>query len=728
MMPLSEALARCAEGFRSVQPPVAAALQAEALGAVQRWLSEPRFRSYALQLDALIEDGRWKTILDSFCRVLPFGTGGRRGRVGIGPNRFNGWTLGTSVEGHARWLRARFPGAALRVAIGCDVRCFHDLDGELVETAPAPVRGLSSRDFAELAAVIYTAAGIRVWLPPAGGALSTPELSFAVRHLGCHGGLVISASHNPPDDNGCKIYDHTGAQLVPPTDEELAAVVDAVDAVDRMSLDRARAAGLVEELGELVHEAYIRANLAISRRPEARALPIVCTALHGTGRRTVYPVLRAAGFPVVLEPTQAAPDGRFPTVPLRAPNPERPAVLDVAIAHAEQVGADMVLATDPDADRLGVAVRAARPDPGATDPGRWRFFTGDELAVLACHAALVDRPPTSGRPPVVLKTEVTSSQLTRVAEAHGARVIGHLMVGFKYIGEAMALAETTGRFAGAPLALEDVVLGAEESHGLLATTAIRDKDAAGGALLLAELAAAERARGRTLLDVLEGLQERVGLVANLLVSTVMRGVLGRERIAAIQASLRHSPPARIGDRAVVAMEDRQADRPPLGPLRSQTDAASRDVLVFRLEGGARVVLRPSGTEPKNKVYIEIPGEPGAPLGTERRRLQRALRALADDVLALCLDRIGIALPAWALRCGEALSIDDRITLVDELLPAVAARRETDPAAAAAALRQGLRQLHPAAARLVRPALRREARVTGDPEAAWLLAQLDTPTG
>lgn len=723
----AELLARCATGFGSPGLRAAPALQAAALTELERWLVDPRFRSYSMQLVALIEAERWATLLDSFSRTLPFGTGGRRGRVGVGPNRFNGWTLGTSVEGHARWLRQRFPDRELSVVIGCDVRLFQDLDGELITEAHVPVRGMSSRDFAELAAEVYAAANIRAVLPPEGEVLSTPELSFAVRQLGAAGGLVISASHNPPDDNGCKIYDHTGAQLVPPTDEELAKVVAEVDFVDRMSLDRARAASLVLDLEPSVHAAYVQANLALSRHPESRELSIVFTALHGTGTRTVLPVLREAGFKVHLEPTQAEHDGAFPNVPLRSPNPERPAVMDAAVRHAEQVGADLVMACDPDADRLGLMVRELRPDPGATDPGRWRFFSGNELAVLAAHAALADRPP-GARPPVVIQTEVTSSQLGRVARHHGARVVDHLMVGFKYIGEALAIAEEEGAFAGESFTLAEFALGAEESHGLLLTPALRDKDAAGGALLLAELAAAERVKGRTLIDVLHELQEKTGLVANLLVSTVMLGVTGRERIAAIQASLRADPPGRIGERRVLHMADRQDPTGPLGPIRSTTDAASRDVLVFTIEGGGRLVLRPSGTEPKNKVYVELAGEPGAALGPERRRLQRALRQLAEDFCALCLDRVGLALPRWALRCGEALSIDHRLEFVDTIWPTLRAQLADDPDAAAETLRRRVRALHPDGARLLLPGVVAWSRQVSDPDVAWLADQLRSQAG
>ncbi len=720
-------IVRCATGLEQLDPRPDPDVLRAALAHVRTWLEEPAFRTYGMQITALIENSRWDVILDSFCRVLPFGTGGRRGRVGVGPNRFNPWTLASSVEGHAIWLRARFGDGPIRVVLGLDVRAFENLRGELVADVHDPVQGLTSRDFAELAVEVYAAAGIGVWLPPAGTHLSTPELSFAVRQLEAQGGLVISASHNPPDDNGCKIYDHTGAQLVPPLDQEVAEAVGDSLSVDRMSLDRARAGGLVQELPASLHDAYVAANLRLSRFPEARSARVVFTALHGTGTRTVYEVLRQAGFVVFLEPTQATPDGSFPAVPLRAPNPENPATMEAAVAHAQEVGADLVMACDPDADRLGLMVRNQNPDPGATDPVHWRFFSGNELAVLVAHAALRKRP-TDGPRPLVLKTEVTSRQLTRVAALHGARVVDHFMVGFKYIGAALAELEETGQLAGVPASLSDFAIGAEESHGVLVTTEVRDKDAAGGALLLAELASLEKARHRSLIDVLDALQARVGVVHNTLVSLVMEGAPGRQHIAAMQASLRATPPTKIGGRTVLTMADRQDPTGPGGPLRCATDAASRNVLVFELEGDARLVMRPSGTEPKAKVYVELAGQPGADPASERRRLERDAQTLAHGFLKVALKRVQINIPDWTLHCGEQLSVDARRMLVDTVLPALVQDTEAPDADVVRVVRRGLRALGPGAARLVLPGLRIWSQTTPVAHADAIVAAVASLAG
>jgi phosphoglucomutase/phosphomannomutase len=380
----------CRVGFASQG--VAPAVQEAALAHLHRWLSEATFQAYRAQIVALIERHGWATLLDSFYQVLPFGTGGRRGSVGVGPNRYNPWTLGASVQGHAAWLRRARGNGPLRVVIAHDVRRFADLREQLVADVPCPVFGLTSRDFAEIAAEVYAAAGIACWLPPIGQPMSTPELSFAIRHLQADGGLNISASHNPPDDNGGKFYNSAGGQEVPPRDEEMAREVAAVGWVDRMPLDRARHAGLISELPPEVYEAYLESNLGLSRRPEARSARVVFTGLHGTGRRTVAELLRRAGFHVELEPTQAPYDGAFTHVPFRAPNPEVPRSMDAAVTHAEKVGADIVMACDPDADRLGLMVRQSPPDPALADAGRWRFFSGNEIAALVAHYALSTAP------------------------------------------------------------------------------------------------------------------------------------------------------------------------------------------------------------------------------------------------------------------------------------------------------------------------------------------------
>ncbi len=680
-----------------------------ALSSMARWLEEPAFLVYQPQLQALIERGHWATLLDSFYRVLPFGTGGRRGAVGIGPNRYNPWTLGASVLGHAVWLRKARGEGPLKVVVACDVREFHDLRGQLLPDVPNPLSGLRSRDFAEIAAEVYASADIEVVLPADGGVLSTPELSFAIRHLGADAGLNISASHNHPDDNGGKFYDHTGAQAVPPRDEEMAREVARVGHVSRMSLDRAVSAGLVSDLPGEVHEAYLAANLSPLPDASARSAKVVFTPLHGTATRTVGAALERGGFDVLVEPDQAEHDGAFPTVPHRAPNPELPGALGKARDTAERVGADIVLGCDPDADRIGLMARELQHDPSATDPMRWRFFTGNEIAALLADYALSTRASTSA--PLVIQTEVTSSLVARVARARGARVIRHLLVGFKYIGDGLDRLERTGRFAGVPASLADFALGAEESHGVLLTAAVRDKDATGGALLLAELASMEKAAGRTLVDRLHDLWSEVGYVHNVLVSTVMQGAQGRQRIEAIQARLRAAPPSEVGGHTVTAFHDRQDEGKPFGPIVSETDRSSRNVLVFELGEHAKVVVRPSGTEPKTKVYVEVASPPGPISPGRRREVAEAAEQLAADFVREMLLLIDIELPSWATRMSGLLPVGDKVRVAVEVLPELVRRIEAEDAEVEAWLDEALAPLGAGGRSLVAPCIPAFIRAT-----------------
>lgn len=679
-----------------------AALQQEARYHLRRWAEDPAFLAWRPQLLALAAAGRYALLLDCFYQVLPFGTGGRRGPVGLGPNRFNPWTLGASVQGHATWLRRERGEGPLTVVLGYDVREFRDLRGQMDPDAPNPVLGLRSRDFAEIAAEVYAAAGIRVVLPSRERFLSTPELSFAIRALRADAGLMISASHNHPDDNGGKFYDGEGGQEIPPRDEQMAREVEAVQAIERMPLDRARAAGLVVELPAEVQEDYLRANLACGRGGPAPRGRVVFTGLHGLGRQTAGEVLARAGFEVLREPSQDAYDGAFPGVPFRAPNPEVPASMEAACATADRWGADLVMACDPDADRLGVMVR----HPLGRE-GRWIFLSGNEIAALACAEVLRRREKER---PLVVQTEVTSQLVGRVARARGARVIDHLLVGFKYIGAVLHDLETKGAHAGQPGRLEDFVLGAEESHGLLLSPAVRDKDAAGGALVLAELAERERARGRSLFDALLELWREVGYVGNQLRSVVMLGAEGKARIGALMESLRASPPVEIGGLAVSEVLDRQDPTGVFGPILSETDRASRNVLVFRLGAAGRLILRPSGTEPKAKVYVELLGRPGADPLEERARVDAQVQAMGEAFLSLALERVGLPTPPWALRASDLLSIEQKrelVGLVEELRP-----RLVDPAAAGAWLRTRTAPLGRDGLRLVEPALRAVAEEEG----------------
>jgi len=486
--------------------------------------------------------------------------------------------------------------------------------------------------------------------------------------------------------------------MVPPYDQQLAEHIAEVDRVERMSLDRALANGLVREIPPEVHQRYIEANLKLSRCPSARQMPVVFTPLHGTADTTVGEVLVAAGFPVTLEPTQISHDGAFPTVPFHAPNPERPATLEIAIATAEREGAGLVMGCDPDADRLGVAVKHHE---------QWFTLNGNEIAALVCFAALKDHPHPE---PLILKTEVTSTLVTRIAEAHGARIVDHLLVGFKYIGEALFLLERKGRYGDVEGDIECFAAGVEESHGVLVTPEVRDKDAAGGALMLSELAAVEARDDRTLIDTLNTLMTQHGAVHNQLSSLAMTGAAGRAQIEAVMASFRENPPDVIGDWAVLNFADRQDENEVFGPVCSDTDKASRNVLVFTLEKGARLTLRPSGTEPRCKIYVETSAKVGGDVQLLTRRLTVEARALSRAFTQTMLHRIGIHLPDWALEISDLVSIEERVQWADELLPALIEQLETNREGAEVWLKARLDADHRA---LLRPGIEAMARGQGD---------------
>ena len=655
-------------GFADLQVPET--LKRDALRDLSIWLTDAALSPYRAQLYWLIDTERWSLLLDSFYRVLPFGTGGRRGPVGIGPNRFNPWTLASSVQGHVAYLRERLAEAPLSVVIGYDVRVFKDLRGLYNPALPNPLLGMTSRDFACVAAGVYAAHGIKVHMLPDDSEtyISTPELSYAVRNLGASAGLNISASHNHPDDNGGKFYNAQGAQDVPPDDEAMANEVAAVTRVETLDFAAVQATGLLSPVPPRIHGNYVALNLSQSLQPAARRAKIVFTPLHGTADSTVGAVLRQAGFEVAVVQEQATPDGAFPSVPFRAPNPEVPQAMAMGMALARQAGADVVLACDPDADRIGACSR--------TPDGAYRFLTGNEIAVLVCHYKLeqlqrLRRLPTR---PLVIKTEVTTELLRPITARFGGTLIGDLLVGIKYHAYVLHQIEQRQRYGDVDAVLDDFIIAAEESHGVLVTPDIRDKDAAGAALLLSELAALQRRQGRVLLDYLDDIYREYGYFANLGTSMVMSGAEGASRIQHIQQALRGNPPTELDGCEVTHAVDHWDETGVHGRLLSDTDRAARNVLAYRLANGARVIIRPSGTEPKNKVYVEVPAPTlGMDAGHDELAKSKVAtdalaRRLADDFTRQMLATIGVELPLYALRISDLVPLDRRLHFVERFLP------------------------------------------------------------
>jgi phosphoglucomutase len=593
-------LEQVAQGFAEL--PVAAPLREQALAHLRRWLTEPVFAPYRPQLEWLIQTRQWAGLFDRFARLISFGTGGCRGPMGIGPNRLNPWTLGILIQGHCQYLRERFPGRQpLRVVLGYDVRRFTDQARRYHPQLPHPVRQLSSRDFAEQAAGVYVANGIEVYLLPEGSPryLATPELSFTIRFLGAQGGANISASHNPPDDGGVKFYDERGAQPVPPDDQILADLMASVTEVRQLDWPAARRSGLVHWLEETPHRAYVELcrRQSLVAPPRFDELRLVFTPLHGVGSGTVLEVLTTQGFRVTPVAEQMPPDGRFPQVS-GVPNPELADCWDRAQALAQQEEADLVLASDPDADRLGALI--------PTPTGEWRLLTGHEIGALLAHFKLSQLAARKALPasPIVLTTLVTSRQISRIARAFGAQVIDNLLVGFKYVAAVLAQLEDQGRFGEVVGTPADFLLAVEESLGFLLVPQIRDKDAAAAALLLAEAALEEKRQGRRLYDYLQRLAREFGYFHHELHTLPLPGLAEREEVLRQLDQLRRRPPTQLAGLAVTEFLDLLREDIWLGPLQGPTDAAARNFLVFELGARGRIAVRPSGTEPKLKVYVE----------------------------------------------------------------------------------------------------------------------------
>lgn len=651
-----ELLTAARQGFAGIAADPA--LKDKALANLADWLTKPEYAAYRPQLEWLVGAGKWSVLLDSFYQLMPFGTGGRRGAVGIGPNRMNLWTLGASVQGHCLYLRERFPGVEpVSVVLAYDVRQFEDKRGVYSPALPNPVLHLSSKAFCHYAAGVYAANGIHSHILPADSPryTPTPELSFTIRHLKAHGGLNMTASHNPPDDNGSKFYDERGAQPVPPEDQIMSEFVDQVTVVKHLPWADAVRSGKVHFLDDAPHRAYVELcrKESLVPPPKFDEFRVVFTPLHGVGGMCAGEVLEAQGFRPIAVPEQATPDGQFPNV-TKTPNPEVPECMDRAEAKAREVGADLVLATDPDADRIGGMTCTS-----ADGRGDYRPITGNEIAALLTHFKLSQLARRGSLPdaPIVVTTEVTTGQITRIGRHFGCQVVSDLLVGFKYHADVLWQLESTGQYGDVRGTPADFVIATEESHGVMATAELRDKDSACAALLMAEAALDQKRQGRTLLDYLDSLSRQFGYYRNELLNLVMTGLEGKQDMARMLDALRTNPPAEIGGLRVNRFEDLRDENGRLGPFKGDTDRAARNFLVFRLGGAdgltAKVSLRPSGTEPKAKAYIEVASDPRPATMPEadweavKARVDAQVQRLATDFLTKALATVGQTAAAGA---------------------------------------------------------------------------------
>ncbi|MEI6240662.1 MAG: phospho-sugar mutase [Planctomycetia bacterium] len=578
---------------------------------MRAWLTEPRYAEFAPELASRIDAGAWKELDDVYWTVIPFGTGGRRGTMyPVGSNAINDRTIGESAQGLADYVRSIMPaGDPPTCSIAYDTR--H-----------------RSEHFAKLCAEVLLAAGFRIFFLR--GFRSTPELSFTVRQTKSTCGIMVTASHNPPSDNAVKVYWSGGVQVLPPHDKGIIDRVMTVDTIRRESFDSAVADGRVQFVEAAMDKAFVAAVLRQSA-PGPRDLSILYTPLHGVGASAVVPVLRGAGFERLrVYGPHEKPDGDFPNVPGHVANPENPAVLTGPIEEAKARGDELVLASDPDCDRLGAAAPLTR-QPGSA----WATLSGNQLCALLCDQAIVGRKARGeGRPgDFIVTTLVTSGLVRRVAEAHGLQVDDTELVGFKWICSAIDR-----------LGPEHFVFGTEESHGYLAGTHVRDKDASVAALLMAEQAAALAAAGRTPHEKLDELFVRHGCHQERQISIMLPGASGMDRMQEIMATLRARPPAALGGLDVVRTRDQASLTtwtPGSRPIAY--DGVTSDLVIFDLAGlpnagalladgrfpplGNAVAARPSGTEPKIKFYLFTAATPGD--ASERAATKQVLRARLD---------------------------------------------------------------------------------------------------
>ncbi|MEV5029688.1 phospho-sugar mutase [Paenibacillus sp. LPE1-1-1.1] len=538
----------------------------------EAWLNDPL-------IDAATKEelrgiaGEEKEITDRFYRDLEFGTGGLRGVMGAGTNRLNAYTVGKATQGLANWLLGGLKpeGDGPSVVIAHDSRNY-------------------SPEFALDAALVLAGNGITTYLFTA--LRPTPQLSFAVRALKASSGIVITASHNPPEYNGYKAYGADGCQLIPEEAEQVIASIGQItgfDEVKRLSREEAEAKGLLRWLGEEADQQFIDTVVAQSLNAEliqggiGEKISVVFTPLHGTGNMPVREVLKKVGFKNVhIVPEQEQPDGYFSTV--KSPNPEEREAFTLAIKLAQQVNADIIIGTDPDADRMGAVVK--------NNEGEYVVLTGNQSGALMVHYVLSQLKERGQLPDngIVIKTIVTSELGADIARSFGVAV-ENTLTGFKYIGEKMTSYEKTGEHT--------FLFGYEESYGYLTGTYARDKDAIVAALLIAEAAAYYSSQGKTLYDVLLELYAGFGFYLEGLESRTLKGFDGVQKIGAIMDDWRQNPPTEIGGVKVEQVLDYGKGHDGLRP---------ENVLKYLLEDGSWFCLRPSGTEPKIKVYFAVKGE------------------------------------------------------------------------------------------------------------------------
>ncbi len=537
-------------------------------------------------------------LADAFYRNLEFGTGGLRGLMGVGTNRMNKYTVGMATQGYANYLKKCFPNEEVSVAIAHDSRN-------------------NSRFFAETTASVFAANGIKVYLYEE--LRPTPNLSFAIRHLKCKGGVVCTASHNPKEYNGYKAYWDDGSQLVPPHDKNVIKEVDKILSVDDVKWGGGEQNIML--IGKEVDEKYMQMVKELSVYPEIIAkhkdLKIVFTSIHGTGITMVPPVLQRFGFSNVhIVEEQAVPDGNFPTVVY--PNPEESEAMSLGLKLAEKLDADILCGTDPDADRLAIGVKDSH--------GKWVLMNGNQTAVLAFNYLIEARKTKGIAKPndMVITTIVTTPMIDAIAAGNNVGCY-RVLTGFKWIADLIRQKE--GK--------ENYIIGGEESFGLMIGDKIRDKDGVSAVALLCEMAAYEKEKGRSLYEKMIDLYVQYGFYKEHLISITKKGMDGQQQIAAMMESYRNNPPATINGSKVVKLLDyeKQTAKDLVNQSTQQLDLPKSNVLQFILEDGSLISARPSGTEPKIKFYFSVNAKLDSAAAFEKvnAQLDEKIKAVIADM-------------------------------------------------------------------------------------------------
>jgi phosphoglucomutase len=565
---------------------------------IDQWLSGPYDAATKATIQELIAKGDQTTLTDSFYKSLEFGTGGMRGEMGVGSNRMNKYTVGAATQGFANYLNASLPGQKIKVAIAHDSRN-------------------NSPEFTRIAADIFTANGIEVFLFPA--LRPTPQLSFTVRHLGCQAGLVITASHNPKEYNGYKAYWSDGSQVVAPHDKNIVKEVNAITSIADIKFEGNDA--LLHLLDGSIDEAYLQTILVNCRQPEVikrqKDLKIVFSPIHGTGITLVPQALQLLGFEAVtVVEEQAEPNGNFPTVIY--PNPEEKEALTLALNKAKAIDADLVIATDPDADRVGAAVKS--PD------GEWALLNGNQMASLILYYLLKVSDLKGNE--FAAKTIVTTDLIDKMCMSKGVPCYNTL-TGFKYIAQVIRELEGKEKFLG----------GGEESYGYLIGDAVRDKDAVASCAMIAELTAYAKDQGKSLFDFLAEMYVENNFYYEGLISLTKKGKAGAEEIKQMMINLRSNVPATVaGSKPVRVLDYEGLVSTDLltgekTPIKVGLGIEASNVIQLILADGSKVSARPSGTEPKIKFYVSVnaPLASAADFFTVYAELQKKVGVIQEDL-------------------------------------------------------------------------------------------------